>query len=345
MSEKQCQSCSEVKPISEYYKPSDSLCKACRRDGKTKGKIKENKDLAMQGLCRCMDCEVIKPETDFTKRGYRCKPCTQMERVRKLQQKNPDYVLQEKKSLTPSIPGNKVCSGCNVEMLKEEFYKNIEAIDGLMHSCKSCTKVRASKHYKENKELINERARQERKNLRETNPEEYERMLACERERFHKRDKDECNEKSRQWARNNPEKSRVIKERWASNNLDKIRERTKSYRENNKARYAFLANQRRARKLRATPTWLTNEEHEDIFAYFVVREFFNTSMNDTYEVDHIVPLQGRGVCGLHVPWNLRVIPKAINSSKSNKLIPQLSLYLGAEYYRTTGKEFNENNMF
>ena len=75
---------------------------------------------------------------------------------------------------------------------------------------------------------------------------------------------------------------------------------------------------RRSRKLGATPTWLSQNQLSQIeYLYWLSKDLELTS-GQKYHVDHIVPLQGRHVCGLHVPWNLQVIPAEINLSKGNR---------------------------
>lgn len=65
---------------------------------------------------------------------------------------------------------------------------------------------------------------------------------------------------------------------------------------------------RRALKLRATPAWANEEKIKKIYA----------ECPKGHHVDHIVPLQGRKVCGLHVEDNLQYLPAAENIRKSNK---------------------------
>jgi hypothetical protein len=78
------------------------------------------------------------------------------------------------------------------------------------------------------------------------------------------------------------------------------------------------AARRRASKLSATPAWLCEEHKQKIDYFYWLARDLTTVSGETYHVDHIVPLKGKSVCGLHVPWNLQILPADINLSKSNK---------------------------
>lgn len=73
---------------------------------------------------------------------------------------------------------------------------------------------------------------------------------------------------------------------------------------------------------RATPAWV---DLEAIRAVYVECAQKTAATGVPHEVDHIVPLGGRKVCGLNVPWNLRVIPADENRKKSNHFIEALAL--------------------
>lgn len=68
------------------------------------------------------------------------------------------------------------------------------------------------------------------------------------------------------------------------------------------------------------PSWLTKEDFVQIRELYICAQMFKLYTGQEYHVDHIVPLQGENVCGLHVPWNLQVILAKENLSKSNTLI-------------------------
>jgi 5-methylcytosine-specific restriction endonuclease McrA len=76
---------------------------------------------------------------------------------------------------------------------------------------------------------------------------------------------------------------------------------------------------RHTAKLQRTPVWLSDDDRwmlEQAYELAVLRE---EATGVAYQVDHIVPLQGLAVSGLHVPWNLQVIPAIENKRKGNRV--------------------------
>lgn len=85
--------------------------------------------------------------------------------------------------------------------------------------------------------------------------------------------------------------------------------------EQKKPQYNAKAKVRWAAKLQATASWANKFFMEEAYALAALR---TKMLGSPWEVDHIVPLRSKTVCGLHVESNLRVIPKSINRSKGNK---------------------------
>ena len=74
----------------------------------------------------------------------------------------------------------------------------------------------------------------------------------------------------------------------------------------------------RALKLQRTPKWLSKSQYKDILKVYSKCRKVSRKTGVKHEVDHIVPLKGRHVCGLHVPWNLQIITKSENAKKGNR---------------------------
>jgi hypothetical protein len=75
----------------------------------------------------------------------------------------------------------------------------------------------------------------------------------------------------------------------------------------------------RAKKIQAIPKWLTKDDLSFIETLYSLSKSKTYETGIRWEVDHILPLNGELVCGLHVPANLQLLPKTENAKKSNKL--------------------------
>lgn len=122
--------------------------------------------------------------------------------------------------------------------------------------------------------------------------------------------------RKRKWAATNKEKVATYDKYWQLSNRDKKSKNYKNWQNNNRADVNAYNSFVRAQKLQRTPKWA---DQEQIKAYYNVCAFFN-EVNGyiKYHVDHVVPLQGKEVSGLHAHNNLQVIPAKDNCSKGNK---------------------------
>ena len=102
---------------------------------------------------------------------------------------------------------------------------------------------------------------------------------------------------------------------WTRSNPERKKAADRAFAEANRALVTSYRAARRARVLQATPPWLTPEHWEQIRSVYTEARKLSVETGIPHDVDHIVPLRGKTVCGLHVPWNLRAIPKVQNNRR------------------------------
>jgi 5-methylcytosine-specific restriction endonuclease McrA len=193
-------------------------------------------------------------------------------------------------------------------------------------SCVVCGRLRASKTYEENKpaRLAYEK---ERYQINKNDPE----FLAKEKKRkaeYRETHKEKLAKKNSEYQRVNPDKCRIRSRRHYANNKRKENMRSAMWRKENKDLVQAYVSERRAMRKTRMPKdmateyrWFFKEAHD-------LAKLRSELTNVDWQVDHIVPLKGDGVSGLHVPWNIQIIPAAENIAKRNYLPPEDQLIGG-----------------
>ncbi|MDP3939632.1 MAG: hypothetical protein Q8R92_16065 [Deltaproteobacteria bacterium] len=105
------------------------------------------------------------------------------------------------------------------------------------------------------------------------------------------------------WREANPEKWADVKRRWRKSNPGKV-----------------VASNTARQERTATPAWANEFFIEEIYELAQLRTRLT---GYEWHVDHVVPLRSKIVCGLHVEFNLRVIPAVHNLAKGNRHWPDM----------------------
>lgn len=200
---------------------------------------------------------------------------------------------------------HKRCCTCKQELSLDCFAKNSSTKDGLRPQCKVCRK---SQYKPEQGKIYRDKAKE---SLREYHQKRYQdkKEFILERQKVYQ----ELNKDSLRTY----QKSYYESKKTDTEYKKKKRAWFKSWADRNKGRLNAKTNQRRVLKLNATPAWLTESHKEEILYLYELARDITITTGEPYHVDHIVPLKGNNVCGLHVPWNLQILPADLNLKKSN----------------------------
>jgi hypothetical protein len=189
----------------------------------------------------------------------------------------------------------KKCTKCLQDKEVTEFYKHETGAQGLAAHCKQCKKISSDSWYLNNKK---------RKAITGSN--------------WRAKNKQHVAELSAANYRKNLTANRAKRAKYNSEHKEKTKLRRQQYLKENPHLGRYWANKRRVIKLQRTPKWLTLSDWEKIEEYYQYATILTQVTGIFYEVDHIIPLQGKNISGLHCPENLQILTRFENRSKGHK---------------------------
>lgn len=190
----------------------------------------------------------------------------------------------------------KLCTCCRKEKELDQFLPSKQGKFGVTSWCRPCDLQKSADRYAKNRD-----------------------RYAAQKKRYAADNKGKIKKIRAEWYLQNREKVLLKNAQWSALNKERHRELSKLWQKANTARVNMHTANYRALKMKAAPKWLSAIELAQIHEMYDIAFACTVQTGVEHHVDHIHPLRGNGFNGLHVPWNLRVIPAYENRSKSNKL--------------------------
>lgn len=130
--------------------------------------------------------------------------------------------------------------------------------------------------------------------------------------------KDKISEQKREYYLKNKEKIKSRNIAYNTNNRATMSKKEAEWRANNRGKVAANIRRYQISKMNRTPSWLTDFDKLKIQCIYSVAAMLTRENNESWEVDHVIPLQGKKVSGLHVPNNLLFVRASENRAKNNR---------------------------
>lgn len=172
----------------------------------------------------------------------------------------------------------KTCKKCNVEKPLSEFHKDKKLKDGHSNRCKECAIARAKEHYQSNRE--------------------------------------DAIARQKAWTEANRDKTREYSRRFYERNAERVREQNRAY----SSAYSKANPEKMRMKSAKRRALLLSAGHENIVTWLELLQFYGgvclkCGATEDLQADHVVPLAEGG---RHATYNLQILCRSCNSSKSNR---------------------------
>lgn len=139
----------------------------------------------------------------------------------------------------------------------------------------------------------------------------------CKACRYAKRNVERIKKAQKRFRDKDREAWNAYHQKWRDENRDKVHKAQKRYYDSHTLQMICKARKREADELQAMPVWADQKKIKIIYA--VARWLDKNCIHGgKYHVDHVVPLKGKNVCGLHVHNNLQILEAGENMKKHNK---------------------------
>lgn len=128
----------------------------------------------------------------------------------------------------------------------------------------------------------------------------------------------------KRWQAKNPEKVKTARQAWEKANPELVKAKKKRWIDRHPEKYTALSVASVAKRAKRVPKWNTPEDRWLMTQFYDIAKLRTKCTGKTWEVDHVLPLRGKSVSGLHVPANLQVVLKSENRAKRNFVNAELA---------------------